>query len=115
MGVTCSPSKGVRVRRQLVDGAQRGFHNTARDAEDVGGAGGEAQGIVKLSVGQAGKVDTGGFDHAGQLAGCEDGVHVGITVVLHLGALNLVFFAVQGMMETTKKSWPTRRSCRRSS
>lgn len=54
------------ARHDLVDRAQRGFHNAARHAEDDAGAGGVAEHIVEVLVGQPREVDARGFDHPRQ-------------------------------------------------
>ncbi len=70
-----------------VDSTQGSFHNTTGHAEDNAGTGVIAHDIlIPIFIGEAVIDDTGALDHAGEFAGCDDGIDVGNIVDLFLFA-----------------------------
>ena len=63
----------------LHNGTQRRFHHAAGDAEDMAGAGGNAEQRVAGLIGQGVEVNAGVLDHVGQLAGGDGNIQVGHT------------------------------------
>ena len=70
----------------FVSGAQSGLHNAAGGAEYNASAGGIAQHLVEVAVGQLREVDADFLYHAGQLAGGDDDIHIRHAVMTQLGA-----------------------------
>ena len=80
-----------------VDGAQGSLHNAAGDAEDDAGAGVLAhQILVELLVRETLEEDTGTLDHAGQLPGGQNGIHIPQTIHIQLLTLGLVLLGGAG-------------------
>ena len=80
----------------FVDGAQGCFHHAAGSAEDGAGAGGEAQGTVKVVFRQFADGQAYVFDEFDELAGGQHNVHIAVAVAAHFGAGGLKFFGGAG-------------------
>ena len=81
---------------KLVCGAEGGFHDASRSAEDDAGTGGFAQRVVEVLVREGVEVDVGTLDEAGKFTGGERIIHVGVAVRGELFAGALVFLSQAG-------------------
>ncbi len=80
----------------FVDGAQGCFHDAAGSAEDGAGAGGEAQGAVKVVFGELPDRQAHVFDEFDEFAGSQHNVHIAAAVAAHFGAGGFKFFGGAG-------------------
>ena len=85
------PLKGqFPSRYQFVHGTQRGLHNTAGYAEDIGGTRGESQRRVKASFRQIDEIDARRLDHPRPFPGRQNRIHIPVSVYFHLAPLDLI-------------------------